>query len=84
MLRIPSAPSLPVPSGHPVEARLDELLYVVDGGIIVAPPTAVDLVLYRRPTDELTAEFGLGASDAARRIALDDLVLDLEALVFVP
>ncbi len=71
------APEAPVPSGYPVEARLDELLHVVDGGVIVAPPTAVDLVLYRRDDGSLAANFGLGASETARRIALDEGVKNI-------
>ncbi len=70
-------PAAIVPSGHPVEARLDEVLHVVDGGVLVTPPTAVDLVLYRQPDDSLTATFGLGASETARRIALDEGVKNI-------
>ncbi len=64
-------PETITPSGHPVEARLDEVLHVVDGGVLVAPPVAIDLFLYRQPDDTLAATFGLGASETARRIALD-------------
>ncbi len=70
-------PTAIAPSGHPVEARLDELLHVVGGGVLVAPPTAVDLVLYRQPDDTLSAAFGLGASETARQIALDEGVKNI-------
>jgi len=61
---------LATPSGLPVEARLDEVLHVIDGGVLVMPPSATDLVLYNRG-GELEARFGLGASDTARAVALD-------------
>ncbi len=69
---VTAVPTATAPSGHPVEARLDEVLHVVGGGVLVTPPVAIDLFLYRQPDDTLAARFDLGASDAARRIALDE------------
>ncbi|HSN54219.1 MAG TPA: Ig-like domain-containing protein, partial [Candidatus Sulfomarinibacteraceae bacterium] len=74
---VTTQPASPVPSGHPVEVRLDELLHAVGGGVIVVPPTAVDLVLYRQPDGSLAASFGLGATETARRIALDEGVKNI-------
>ncbi len=62
----------PSPSGLAVEALLDEVLHIVDGRVLVVPPAATDLVLYREPDGAMAARFGIGASDAARRLALDE------------
>jgi len=64
------------PSGLPVEARLDEALHLVDGRLVVLPPAATDLVLYRRDSG-MVARFGVGASVLARQLALDQGVKDV-------
>ncbi|NOZ95862.1 MAG: hypothetical protein GXP47_14150, partial [Acidobacteria bacterium] len=66
----------PVPSGFPVEALLDEVLHLMDGSVLAQPPAATDLVLYKRDSG-MEAQFGLGASEAARRLALDQGVRDI-------
>ncbi|NOZ79671.1 MAG: hypothetical protein GXP48_10930, partial [Acidobacteria bacterium] len=66
----------PAPSGLPVEARLDEALHLVDGRLVVLPPAATDLVLYHRDSG-MVARFGVGASELARQLALDQGVKDV-------
>ncbi|RLE29339.1 MAG: hypothetical protein DRJ61_14785, partial [Acidobacteria bacterium] len=70
------------PSGLAVEALLDEVLHVVDGRTLVAPPSDTDLVLYQTGQGSMRAVFGLGATDAARRLPLEDGVrrVDVRAL----
>ena len=63
-------PLQPAPSGVPVEAVLDEVLHLVDGRVVVAPPDAIDLVLYRQEDGTLAARFGIAATGEALQLPL--------------
>jgi hypothetical protein len=63
----------PYPSGTAVQATIDEQLNLADGRVLIDPPFATDLLLYRTLAgDAAVAEFHLAPSSRAAAVTLRD------------
>ncbi|MGH9459336.1 MAG: Ig-like domain-containing protein, partial [Thermoanaerobaculia bacterium] len=62
----------PFPSGTAVQAWIDEELRLADGSVLLDPPFAADLILYRTlEGDRATAVFNVAPSERAAAVILD-------------
>jgi RHS repeat-associated protein len=63
----------PYPSGTAVQAYIDEELHLADGRVVVDPPFATDLLIYRNPAgDAGSATFHIAPSSQAATVTLRD------------
>ncbi|MEA2572468.1 MAG: hypothetical protein QOI24_4469 [Acidobacteriota bacterium] len=63
----------PYPSGTAVQAYIDEELHLADGRVVVDPPFATDLLIYRTPAgDAGSATFHIAPTTQAASVTLRD------------